>query len=471
MNMLLTSSSFIFPLITIPYASRILSTEGMGAVSFAQSVASYFALAAVLGIQYYGVRVCAEVRDNSYELSKIVKELLVILLCTTSCVTVIYLICIWCVPQMAVQRTLFLEFTVFIWLTAFGAEWFYQALEQYGYITLRNVIFKCVALAVMFLSVKTSDDYILYGGTVILAGGASNIINLLRLRYLVDFSQHQKLEIKRHFKPMKWFTIAAISSGMYTQIDLVLLGFLGTTSMVGLYQLVSKIKTVLVGCVNAIGGVLLPRLSYYHNSSQIDRANNLLAKTINGIVVLGLGIIGALLVAASQIVLVMGGESFAQSAVPLMYIGPAVLCSAINILLGNYIISEHMEKTWAIINAVGLVIAVALNSILIPLMGIVGSAISISLTEASVLTMRCFACRELLHSIRGKLDIHRTLIAAVSAFVLLRLIRPWLDNGSLLGTCFSLIVFGVLYLVALLLFRESFIMSFVKTIKRKVCRT
>ena len=78
MNALLTMSQFIFPLITFPYVSRILSPEGIGKVSFATSVISYFAMFAQLGIPTYGVRTCAKVRDDKRELSRTVQELFII---------------------------------------------------------------------------------------------------------------------------------------------------------------------------------------------------------------------------------------------------------------------------------------------------------------------------------------------------------------------------------------------------------
>ena len=78
MNAFLTMSSFIFPLITFPYISRILLPEGTGKVSFATSVISYFVILAQLGIPTYGIRACAKVRDNREELSKTAHELLVI---------------------------------------------------------------------------------------------------------------------------------------------------------------------------------------------------------------------------------------------------------------------------------------------------------------------------------------------------------------------------------------------------------
>ena len=71
-NTVLTISSFIFPLITFPYISRILLPEGIGKVSFAASVVSYFAMFAQLGIPVYGIRACAIVRDDREELSRTV---------------------------------------------------------------------------------------------------------------------------------------------------------------------------------------------------------------------------------------------------------------------------------------------------------------------------------------------------------------------------------------------------------------
>ena len=69
MNALLSMSSFIFPLITFPYVSRILLPVGTGRVAFATAVVTYFAMFAQLGIPTYGIRLCAKVRDNKEELT------------------------------------------------------------------------------------------------------------------------------------------------------------------------------------------------------------------------------------------------------------------------------------------------------------------------------------------------------------------------------------------------------------------
>lgn len=78
MNAMLTMSSFIFPLITFPYISRILLPIGTGKVAFATSFISYFSMIAQLGIPTYGVRACAKVRDDRGELTRVAQELLMI---------------------------------------------------------------------------------------------------------------------------------------------------------------------------------------------------------------------------------------------------------------------------------------------------------------------------------------------------------------------------------------------------------
>ena len=78
MNAMLTMSSFLFPLITFPYVSRILLPAGTGTVSFATSVVAYFNMFAQLGIPTYGIRACAQVRDDREALTRTAHELLLL---------------------------------------------------------------------------------------------------------------------------------------------------------------------------------------------------------------------------------------------------------------------------------------------------------------------------------------------------------------------------------------------------------
>ena len=60
MNTILTTSTFLFPLITVPYVSRVLGPDNNGIVSWAFTFVGYFSLVALLGFNMYGTRECAK---------------------------------------------------------------------------------------------------------------------------------------------------------------------------------------------------------------------------------------------------------------------------------------------------------------------------------------------------------------------------------------------------------------------------
>ena len=164
MNAILTMSSFLFPLITFPYISRVILPVGSGKITFATSVVTYFSMFAQLGIPTYGVKACAKVRNNKEELSRIAHEILFINLIMCVLAYVVLFISIPLVPKFQEEKTLIVMISSTILLTAIGVEWLYKALEQYTYITIRSIVFKFIALIAMFILVHKQSDYVIYGG-------------------------------------------------------------------------------------------------------------------------------------------------------------------------------------------------------------------------------------------------------------------------------------------------------------------
>ena len=70
-NLLKTFFSIVFPVITFSYASRILGTNGVGRAQFSRSFIQFFSMLAVLGMNYYGTREGAEIRENKQMLRNI----------------------------------------------------------------------------------------------------------------------------------------------------------------------------------------------------------------------------------------------------------------------------------------------------------------------------------------------------------------------------------------------------------------
>ena len=60
----------ILPLITTPYISRVIGAEGVGIQSYTYSIANYFVLFAMLGVNNHGNRSIAMVRNDQEKLNR-----------------------------------------------------------------------------------------------------------------------------------------------------------------------------------------------------------------------------------------------------------------------------------------------------------------------------------------------------------------------------------------------------------------
>ena len=80
------------PLITTPYLSRVLEADGVGTVSFAESIVSYFTLFATLGITTFGQREISYVQDNKAKRTQVFWETKLLQVITSTCVLAVYVV-------------------------------------------------------------------------------------------------------------------------------------------------------------------------------------------------------------------------------------------------------------------------------------------------------------------------------------------------------------------------------------------
>ena len=216
MGFLLKVSQVLFPLITFPYVSRVLLAEGVGRVNFAQSTLSLLSTLAMLGIPIYGIKACAKVRDDKVRLATTVKELLVINSFSMVVSYILLVVCILFIDKIRTDLILFAVMSMTIAFTVFGVEWFYQAIEQYDYITIRSVIVKALSVILMFIIVRDAGDVVQYGFIVVLGTVGSNILNIIRLHRFVSLRSAEKMDLRHHLKPILTLFAFSATTTFYT---------------------------------------------------------------------------------------------------------------------------------------------------------------------------------------------------------------------------------------------------------------
>ena len=394
MNAVLTISTFVFPLISFPYVSRILLSAGTGRVSFAQSVIEYFLMFSALGIPTYGIRACARVRDDKEKLSKTAQELLLlnIIMCVVS--YALLAIAILVIPKFRAEKTLLIIISATILFSAIGMEWLFKALEQYTYITLRSIVFNAIGIICMFILVHKQSDYLIYAAIGVTSSSLGYILNLIHARKYIILKPLGNYDIKRHLKPVMIFFAMACATTVYTNLDKVMLGFMRTNTDVGYYHAAIKIKAILVALVTSLGTVLLPRVSYYVQNGQMEEFKRVTKKAINFVFVFAVPVLIYFILYAKNGVLLLSGPDFLGAVQPMQILMPTVLFIGLTGLLGIQILVPLGKEKYVLYSEIaGAVVDLILNAILIPKLGASGAAIGTLVAEGVVLTVQIIALR------------------------------------------------------------------------------
>jgi len=158
-NLLQSLVNILFPIISFPYASRVLGPVGIGKVQFAFSFAQYFALFAALGIPIYGIIEIAKVKGDAKKLSAIFSELTIIYFITSLLFSALYFLVVLIFPYFTPERNFYFSAALIILFGFSAIDWVYSGLEEFKGIALRSIVIKVVSLLSLFLFVKDAGDY------------------------------------------------------------------------------------------------------------------------------------------------------------------------------------------------------------------------------------------------------------------------------------------------------------------------
>lgn len=464
MNVILKTSTFIFPLITFPYVSRVLGAAANGNISFASSVVSYFSLLASLGIPSYGIRKCAEVRDDRELLSKTVQELLMINIVCTVISYVAFSILVFSVSKFGEQKLLFYVTSLSIVFNTLGIDWFYQAIEQYDYITVRNIIFKVIAVVLMFAFIHTPADYIKYAGITVLGSVGSNILNILRVNHYVDFKIYNKYNFVQHLKPIFILFLYNATTIIFTNLDQVMLGFMSSSREVGYYAATVKVKNILTSVITALGSVMLPRVAYYLKNNNNRRFVFLIRESFDFIFLSSIPIALFFIAESRPIILFLAGQGYERSIIIMQLIAPSIIFIGLSSVTAWQLLIPLKMEVYTVVGAViAAVVNVVINLILIPRFGGCGAAIATAIAELSVLLTHVFVLRHRMKSMIDRREFIITSICGVSSFLILVVFDYLISVQNYLLECIiTATVFFGSYALLLLLLKEKTFTTFIK---------
>jgi len=455
MNAALSVSSFLYPLITYPYVTRVLGAEYYGKVVFASYVATWVSMFAQLGIPTYGIRACAACRNDKAKLRKTVLEILTLNVITALLVYAVFILTLFLVPRFRQDPALFLIITIPVLLNAFGADWFYKGLEEYGYVAARDTLFRVLSIIVLFLTMHTRADYRIYGVMIAVADGGPGIMNFLRLRkQLGGFSDGQaadtaRIDWQQHVKPVLTFFMLSVAISIYTSMDVVMLGFLSSDTQVGYYGAATRMKALAVSFVTALGGVLMPRVSNYLAEGKEQEFRELVKKNFSFVLLVSVPMMVFLAGAADQVIFLLSGTDFAGAVLPMQVISVTIVMIALTNVMGMQIlVPSGREKLTTVSTIWGACVNLVVNLLMIPKFGAMGAVIGTVLAELTVLAVQTFFLRKELalyfDGIEGG-KLLAAIIAATAGLIITRRILGPVPASTVPEYLLHLIVMGAVF--------------------------
>ena len=457
MNCILTLSSIIFPLISFPYVSRVLSPSGIGRVSFATSVISYFSMLAQMGIPTYGIRTCSKIRDNRRQLNTTVREILTINLILCIIVYLVFFSLLFTIPRFSEDRILLIIVSTSIGFNALGVEWLYRALEEYTYISIRSILFKFLALILMLALIHNSEDYLIYGALTIFAAVGSNILNFVNLRKHVNLRDCNSLNIKQHLKPISVFFGMSIAATIYSNMDTVMLGFMKTNDEVGLYNAAVKMKSVLVSVVTSLGAVLLPRASYYYERGLKKEFLDITRKGLNFVFIAAGSLMAFFMLFSRESILVLSGAEFERATPAMTLIMPTLLLVGTSNIIGlQMLVPMGKEKLVLYSEIAGAVVNIIVNAILIPRISSAGAAIGTVAAELVVVIVQIYYLKDIIFDDLKQIQIIKITVSIILSSIVSYWVK-YLNMGNFMTLFIAAIVFYMTMAFLLIFLKEKFI--------------
>ena len=438
------------PLIITPYLTRTLGAEKLGIYTFIGSIATYFVIAANLGISRHGQRAITAVSSDKVKLRKTFYGLWVDhTVFSLIAVLAYYGVTLWGIRENVV---LYRIQGLVVISALLDVTWLFYGMENFGSVVIKNTIVRLVELVCIFSFVHSPEDLTKY--TWIMMGSAllGQLIMIPQVLRTVKPIRISASDCILHIKPILVLSISVIAVSLYTVFDKTLLGFLLDMDSVAYYECANRIIGVPKALLGVVGTVFFPRVC------KLAKENNDKLKEVfhlsfyyTGIIAIGFSVL--VIAAARSFAPLFFGSGYEATSGIMVGLAPVILIISLGDMVRTQLmISKHKDRQYIFCVVLNAIVNLALSFSLIPVWGIPGAVVGTVAAETCGLITETFFCREdiaVRHSYGKLLPFCGIGLISVAPALLLErvLATSWVALFAEAGiTGFLYLVLSVLYL-------------------------
>ncbi|MBR2727084.1 MAG: polysaccharide biosynthesis C-terminal domain-containing protein [Solobacterium sp.] len=471
-NVLYQIVRFVMPFILVPYTLAHITADYLGIYNHAGSMMNIFILFGILGVNKYGNREIAKVRNDPEQLNRTFFEVLAMQIMNMIVATAAYFIFV----RMTVNENRFFWNLTGLTMIAsmLDVTWFFFGIEDFRRASIRNMIVKVLGVALIMTLCRTPQDLWLY--IVINAGSElfGQLIMFIQLRNYVHFERISLREAyRKHFYPTLQLFIPTIAISVYTMLDQPMIGYLYNETHVTYYMSSMNLVKMFLYFITSIGTVMLPRVTniYYNDEDGEQKAKNYIRTTMKIACLLSFPMcFGMMAIARNFISLYLHASPDAAPIIGnLVRMGcPVMIFISMSDVTGTqYMVPTGMYRQYSFSVIMGSLVNVMINLMLIPKYGAYGAIAGSIIAECTVTLLQLFLVRKRLEI--GFLSKSYLVYALGSGLMYLLVVQlgrilPLSIPATLLQVGSGMII----YFAVLVLTREELCMSVLSSMRRRL---
>ena len=439
----------ILPVITIPYVTRIFTSEDLGNYGFYNSIVSYFALFSMLGIGIYGTKQIAVAND----VSSTFWNIYVIQLISSALAIFVYLIVVFSIPQMG--GVIPLMVSVVLFERMFDISWLFSGKEDFKKITLRNTVVRLVGVICIFTFIKSSDDLYLYIFLIVIINFLGQLVMWVPAKKFIKRPSFNTKIMKKNLHPIVLLFLPQVAISLYVVLDRTLLGLLGSYSDVGIYEQGQKLTSILITVVTSLGVVMLPRVANLLSEQKDREAQNMVKFSFILYNLIIFPMIFGLIAVNEVFVKLFLGQNF-QDVKYVLYIivFNLMFIGWTNILGYQVLVVRNKNKEFMLSTTIPAFVSVVVNIAVIPFFGYIGASITSVVVEILVFAIQWYYSRNIINKkLLFNKDLAKIILSSLVMFGAVMLCKMTLGFDGIVGLVIYLAVGGISYLGMLFLLK------------------
>ena len=382
-NMAYRLFSMLLPLVTAPWLSRAVGTEGVGLYGYAWAISYTFCLMGLLGLENYGPRAIAQAKDDKLSLDRTFSAIWKMQLLVAGLTLLVW--CGYVAFVAGAEKQIAFHLTLMSVSCLVNADWCLMGLDQFKPIALRNTVVKLIAAAAVFIFVRKPEDLWIYAFAWSMSTFVGCLSCFLSLKGKVRYVRVPWKEAFVHLKPCAVLSISVIAVSVYRQMSKVMIGALSDMHQTGLYENADKIILCLAGFISAIGTVMLPKISHMTAKGMLDDVKKHIDASMDMVMCMVCALGFGLASVAVEFAPLFYGEDFAESGLLMIPLAMTLLTIGFaNVIRTQWVLPQKRDGIFVKSVLTGAAVNVTLNALLIPSMGAMGAVVATLAAEFSV---------------------------------------------------------------------------------------